>query len=100
MTSTGQNYRIPQRMSSGSVAYDDQRRNLKTAGRPEGMMMNNQGVLMSKNCSIGSMNRSLVVPNRTRMGKSSDANAFRRSIVINNGVLQEQRNSPSQQIKH
>lgn len=34
------------------------------------------------------MNKSLVTNNRTRMGKNSaDANAFRRSIIINNGIL-------------
>ena len=89
MTSALNNSRIAQRMSSqGNVAYDEQRRNLKTAGRPGGFASNNPSAMMSKNESINSMTRSLVVQqNRTRMGKSSDANAFRRSIIINNGVL-------------
>lgn len=86
---------VAQRIQSCSSAYDEYRRNLKTAGRTDGMMNNNESALMSKNVSNGSINRSLVVNNRTRMGKSSDANAFRRSLVINNGILQE-RNSPSQ----
>ena len=69
-------------------ARDEQRRNLKTANRPAGGEL--EGALLQRD--ICYPNNHL---NRRIGGKSTDATAFRRSMVFNNGVLQQQREGSS-----
>ena len=76
---------------------DERRRDLKTAGGIGLVKLESE--LLAKDivykADIGATN-GLAGGVNPRLGKSTDATAFRRSLVINNAVLQERGNSSSQ----
>ena len=91
-------------MSSVASPSEYDRRNLKTADRDarspelESALLHKDIVYKGSSIGRGSVagaNTSLMEGRKGRIGKSTDANAFRRSLVINQGVLQEQREGSS-----
>ena len=86
-------------MSSVASPSEYDRRNLKTADRElrspelESALLHKD--IVYKGGSVAGVNTSLMEGRKARIGKSTDANAFRRSLVINQGVLQEQREGSS-----
>lgn len=82
-------------MNNYGSARGSPRRNLKTAHRPEvGEMRLQDGLLMKDICYPNGVeqHQSLKVGGRVG-GKSTDATAFRRSLIFNNGVLKERESS-------
>ena len=87
-------------MSSVASPSEYDRSNLKTADRGHRSPKLNDELLSKDIVYNGEGNvsggpQSLLVSGKGRIGKSTDATAFRRSLVINQGVLHESREGSS-----